>query len=125
MQTDAAHPASCRTDPIPCNNPKRFRWGAQRTREVLERAGAMLRDARNRQGLSLRAVAEKVGKSHVFIGDVERGISALPIDLVPRMCDVLNLDPADVLCAFRLVPERAAAKFFDPDRMREALKENA
>jgi len=121
MQTDATHPASCLATHPPCNNSARFRWGAQRSREVLARAGTLLREARKARGLSLRDVAAKVERSHVFLGCIERGDSAMPIEMAPGLCEVLGLDIAVVLCAFRLVPDVAAERFFDVDRMRAAL----
>lgn len=40
--------------------------------------GTYLRDARERAGLSLREMAKRVGVSHVFWGEVERGLRGLP-----------------------------------------------
>ena len=38
--------------------------------------GALLRERRVRAGLSLRDVAEHIGVSHVFLAEIERGVSA-------------------------------------------------
>lgn len=81
----------------------------------------MVREARKKQGLTLRGVAALTDKSHVFLGEIERGTSPLPISLAPRLALVLGMDLAELLCAFRLVPEAAAERFFDPERMRAAL----
>lgn len=120
MHTDATRGEACRAA-APPRNQIRTMWGVQRSPDVLVRAGAMLREARQKRGLSLRALSEKVGKSHVFLGEVERGDAALPVAIAPRLAEVLEIDLAVVLCAFQVVPQHAAKAFFDPDRMRAAL----
>ncbi len=61
------------------------------------------------------------GVTVVFLAEVERGESGVGADIAERWAGVIGLDPAEVLCAFRVIPERAAAAFFDADRMRAAL----
>ena len=95
--------------------------GARRPPEVLAAAGAMLRERRETARITLRGLAEKTGRSHVFLGAIERGESVVSVDLAARLAVVLDLDLAEILCAFRVVPEHAAARFFDVDRMRAAL----
>lgn len=48
-----------------------------------------LRDARERAGLSLREAARLLGVSHVFLGEVERGMRALPPARWQAVCEVL------------------------------------
>ena len=120
MHTDATQGQVCRAD-APPRKKIRSMWGCRRSPDVLARAGAMLREARESKRIPLRAVAARVGCSHVFIGEIERGASTLPVDMAEEICAMLDLDLAAVLCAFRLVPERAAEAFFDIERMRAAL----
>lgn len=44
-------------------------------------ANTQLRAARERAGISMRALAEAMGKSHGYIGDVERGHRTLTATL--------------------------------------------
>lgn len=86
-----------------------------------EQARAHLRRSRENAGLSLRAAAARVGCCNATIIHVETGHRGPSADLVLAACKAYHVDPAPVLCAFRVVPEAAAERFFDPDRMREAL----
>ncbi len=55
--------------------------------------GAYVRRHRNAAGLSLRVVAEALGVSHVYLGEIERGVRAMNraaywralVDLIPTM----------------------------------------
>jgi transcriptional regulator with XRE-family HTH domain len=51
--------------------------------------GRWLRDQRVAAGLSLRQVAERVGTSHVFWGEIERGRKALPPERWERVSEVI------------------------------------
>lgn len=51
--------------------------------------GTYLRDARERAGLSLRELAKRLGVSHVFLGEVERGLRGLPRERWPLMLQEL------------------------------------
>lgn len=92
-----------------------------RSPDVLVAAGAMIRERRESLDMSMRRLAELTERSHGYIGDVERGACSICFDLAERFAVVLGLDLAVILCAFRVVPEHAAAAFFDVDRMRAAL----
>jgi hypothetical protein len=119
------HPtgASCGTAAPPCNPERPSRRGrpALVHPDVLVAGGAMLRAARQRRGMSIAAVRDAAGLSVGHLSLVERGKSGISPDALVAWATVLGLDPAVVLCAFRVVPERCAAAFFDPDRMRAAL----
>lgn len=101
--------------------PRKARWGAYRSPEVLARAGALVREAREKQRLGLREAALALGVSHAYLGQVERGEHTISVGFAPRLALVLDVDIAVLCCAFRLVPEAAAERFFDVDRMRAAL----
>ena len=101
--------------------PRKARWGAYRSPEVLARAGALVREAREKQRLGLRGAARALGVSDAYVGQVERGDQTSSVGFARRLARVLDVHIADLCAAFRLVPEAAAERFFDPDRMREAL----
>ncbi len=90
--------------------------------DILAAAGAMMRARREALTLSIGDVSRALdGVTVVFLAEVERGESGVGADIAERWAGVIGLDPAEVLCAFRVIPERAAAAFFDADRMRAAL----
>lgn len=88
---------------------------------VLADAGAMLRAARKRRGWTVRDLAVEIGVSHVHVSMVELGRCPVGADVLLAWAKALGMDTAEVCCAFRVVPEQAAERFFDPDRMRAAL----
>lgn len=52
--------------------------------------GVLLQAARNRAGLSCRALAKALNLSHVYVGAVERGqVRALPRDAWAALCSAL------------------------------------
>lgn len=72
-------------------------------------------------GMSQTHVARRANICTVHLGEVERGKSSASADVLEDVAVALPLDVAEVLCAFRVVPTRAAAAFFDAGRMRAAL----
>lgn len=84
-------------------------------------ARAFLRAARETEGLSIRAVAKRVGGSNAMVSHVETGFRCPSAAWLVAACKVYRVDPAPLLCAFRVVPDAAAERFFDVDRMRAAL----
>lgn len=68
--------------------------------------GALLRERRVKAGLSLREVAEHIGISHVFLADVERGVSS-PLK-VEREVTLLEIMPT--VTAAELHRARIASK---------------
>ena len=81
----------------------------------------MLREQRGTLGLRLEDVADRVNISIAYASEVERGKKCPSADVLVEWADFVGLDPAVVLCAFRVVPDDAAEAFFDVDRMRAAL----
>lgn len=47
-------------------------------------------------GLSLRQAAPKLGISHVYLGEIERGSRRLPEDRINRFAEVFGIDPTDL-----------------------------
>jgi transcriptional regulator with XRE-family HTH domain len=69
--------------------------------------GTLLRAERERRGLSLRAVAARVGVSHVYIGEVERGVRPPSEHITGPLATLYGLDPARL----RTRPSRAALAY--------------
>lgn len=55
-----------------------------------------IRDIRVAAGRSLRSVADAVGISHVFLGEIERGIRPLPSSLAPSLARALGVEPSQI-----------------------------
>lgn len=72
------------------------------------RFGTMLRELRERRGWSQEILAEKVGKSHVAIGDWERGKRNPRRDSVEAVANALETDAADLLIAAGFDPGASA-----------------
>lgn len=56
---------------------------------VIPKDGSAWRTARKRLGLSQRAVAEAMGVSHAYIGELERGTRRMTADVRRRYTDAL------------------------------------
>ena len=60
--------------------------------------GKRFRAFRKAAGLTQKEVAEKLGySSHVAIFKIENGRQDVPISLVPKICQVLQCDPLQLL----------------------------
>jgi len=55
------------------------------------RIGRQIRDLRKAKGITISAMAETIGKSVGYVSQVERGVSALPIPVLQRICDLLGV----------------------------------
>lgn len=55
------------------------------------RIGLQIRDLRKAKGITLTAIAEKIGKSVGYVSQVERGVSSLPISVLQSMSEVLGV----------------------------------
>jgi transcriptional regulator with XRE-family HTH domain len=64
---------------------------------VCRRVAALLREARERQGLSMTAVAERAGLSQQMVSYVERGMRKPTLDTLIRVAEALELDLVEVL----------------------------
>ena len=65
----------------------------------LQHTGKMLREARERRGLGLRAVSIAAGVSVPQLSDMERGISTTPLHRVPMLCQVLGVEEVELVAA--------------------------
>lgn len=63
----------------------------------LNRLADLLREEREKQGLSMNRLAEKAGLSQSFISLIENNKRSLGMDAYLRVTTALRLDPADLL----------------------------
>lgn len=101
--------------------PERKRGRKPKPPDTLAVGGTMLRNRRGEMDLRLEDVADRVNISIAYASEVERGKKCPSADVLVEWANFVGLDPAVVLCAFRVVPDDAAERFFDVDRMRAAL----
>lgn len=66
-------------------------------RAAMERLGGALERARKEAGLSLRALASKVGLSHSSLNGIECGVYRCDDDTVSALCDALGIDAVALL----------------------------
>jgi len=60
--------------------------------------GLFLKNAREKAGLTQHDVAQQLGYSTPqFVSNWERGISLPPLDVLPRVSDVLDLAPKNLI----------------------------
>lgn len=62
-----------------------------------ELIGAELRKIRNRQGLSLDQVSERMGKRPTTVSEHERGLISMTLPTFFDYCKVYGVDPAEVV----------------------------
>jgi len=51
-----------------------------------------IRVLRKKAGLTQIALAEKLGKTNVTVGDYERGRALPPLNIILELCDILSVD---------------------------------
>ena len=74
--------------------------------------GIFLKEKRQQNGLSLRALGKQVGLSHIYLYNIENGKKAPPSDdVIKRLANALNLDEKSRLLFFDI----AAKCKFDAD----------
>lgn len=64
---------------------------------INEEIGLLLREAREKSGLSLRDVASKVGKSYSSIHSYETGRQGINVDVLEILCDIYGVSYLDLL----------------------------
>ena len=69
----------------------------QKIQAISRQLARILREERQKQGLSMNAVAERSGLSAPMIGYVEREMRAPTVETVLRMAHALDLDAADLI----------------------------
>lgn len=68
------------------------RTAEQRRQQTVRNIVRLLREERERAGLSMSAVAERAGLSQQMISYVERGLRMPTLDTLLRITDALNLN---------------------------------
>ena len=76
--------------------------------QIRELFAANLRRLRNDRGLSQEKLAEKADIDRTYVSLLERSKYAVSIDVLAKLAEVLDVDPADLLK--RLPPARRKAK---------------
>jgi len=66
--------------------------------------GGRLRKYREAQGLNQKEFAEKIGVGHGRVSNWEQGINRPDVDLLAKICEVLNVSPSELL-DIRLSPD--------------------
>lgn len=69
------------------------------TRHVYASLAKTVKNARQKQGLSMLCVAERAGLSQQMVSYVERGIRNPSLDTLLRIATVLHLDLGDLIKA--------------------------
>src|SRR5437016_6815568 len=69
------------------------------------RLGAALRRARQRQGISLRALARRLYRSHSCLVEYERGHRLAPLDVVQAYETHLSVDPGTLVALYQQARE--------------------
>lgn len=59
--------------------------------------GKLLKDARQKAGFTQRDISDRLGYSSAqFISNIERGISVVPLDLLPRLIKIYKVSVRSV-----------------------------
>jgi transcriptional regulator with XRE-family HTH domain len=77
---------------------------------IIKAFGATLRIERKRRGLSQQDLAFKAGVNVGYVGKLERGESAVGLDLIARLADTLDVAPEKLLSGQRLSGDDSLAK---------------
>lgn len=94
--------------------------------ERIKSIGAQLRNAREKKGISLRAMASKVKRSPSYLSKIERGLVLGSGQLYIDLCHILGLSPGWALDNLGIMDSGTSAiarKAFglNPYRFREVL----
>lgn len=72
--------------------------------------GRLLKEARVKRGLSLRATAERLGKDHSTIHAYETGRQAINVDVLGELCDIYGVTYIDLLSEVYYTMKREEGK---------------
>jgi transcriptional regulator with XRE-family HTH domain len=97
------------------------------TRDALMRFGDRVRELRTAQGLSQRALGQRVGVSFTYLSKVENGkmdFGDYPSEaLIRRLAAALDADEGDLLLLAEKIPEPIRRRFFErPDAFRQIAR---
>lgn len=65
--------------------------------DINKEIGSLLKEARDKRGLSLRAAAERLGKNHSTIHAYETGRQAINVDVLETLCKIYGVSYIDLL----------------------------
>jgi transcriptional regulator with XRE-family HTH domain len=74
----------------------------RRQRQGAERLGRLLRDAREKAGLTQDAVAEQLGRPHQYLSAAELGRQRLDLGELLQICGVIGVPVGDVIRRYEL-----------------------
>jgi putative transcriptional regulator len=79
-------------------------------RSICEKIVEIVREERERQGLSKYALAEKSGISQQMIGYIERGMRSPSLEILLRLSSGLGLELPDLLRKAQLLVQKSQPK---------------
>lgn len=66
----------------------------------------ILKQSRNKLGLSQAEVASRIGRPQTYISDIETGVRRIDIIEFLRLAEVLGIDPAKTIASIHRVRDR-------------------
>lgn len=70
-------------------------------------AGGIIRRARSEKKLGLRELGRRIGRSHAYLGDIERGNRVPTEEILLELAAQIDIDPDEVLAASSRLDEQA------------------
>jgi transcriptional regulator with XRE-family HTH domain len=81
-------------------------------RKSASKASEMIRKARKKKGWTQQELGTMLGYGYGnFVGMMESSASKIPFDLIPRLCELLDLDPRKLLKEVMISRHPTVAKF--------------
>jgi transcriptional regulator with XRE-family HTH domain len=78
----------------------------------------MIKKYRNDRGLTMRQLAEKVGCTHSYISQVEKGLSVPSLSMVGKLASALDISVVDL---FNELPEEEESDWYLPKKARRTI----
>lgn len=66
----------------------------------------ILKQSRNKLGLSQAEVASRIGRPQTYISDIETGVRRIDIIEFLRLAEILEIDPAKTIASIHRVRDR-------------------
>ena len=70
---------------------------AQKSRSVVNRVPALLREARSEKGLSQEALADRAGLHRTYISQIERGLKSPSLKSLEQIANALGIPLSNLL----------------------------
>ena len=68
--------------------------------------GSQIKEARSRSGLTQVQLAEKLSVTRAQLGNYEKGVSAIPVNILAEIAEALQVE-AFTVAGYRVVPEKS------------------